>query len=326
MSGKPTPCILADDAGIALAADILNDGGLVAIPTETVYGLAGRADREDAVARIFAAKGRPSFNPLIVHIANYDQAASLIDLTTPTANWHGSPTLPSNVRTYAEGFWPGPVTLVAPVLEGAALAPSVTAGLPTVALRMPAHPVACALIERSGPLAAPSANRSGFVSPTTAAHVLSTLDGRIDLVLDGGPTTEGVESTILKLCADGRWQQLRAGSLDTSLWHPSHFNRRDTEPQERVEAPGQLASHYSPGKPVRLNVRAPNDDEYLLGFAEIEGDQNLSANGDLYEAAAQFYACLHEAAAADQPRIAVAPIPERGIGIAINDRLRRAAA
>ena len=326
MSGKNTPCIPADSEGIARAAGILGEEGLVAIPTETVYGLAGRADSEKAVARIFAAKGRPAFNPLIVHVANLEQAGALTNLDANVADWHGMESTHSDLRTYVAGVWPGPVTLVVPLRAGAPLARAVTAGLDTVALRMPAHPVARALIERTGPLAAPSANRSGFVSPTTAGHVLATLDGRIDLVLDAGPTQSGVESTILKLREDGRWRQLRAGPLDTSLYHESHFPHDDNQPDQMIEAPGQLASHYSPGKPVRLNAREARTDEFFIGFGTVEGDISLSNMGDLEEAAARLYACLHEGAAASQPRIAVAAVPERGIGLAINDRLRRAAA
>jgi L-threonylcarbamoyladenylate synthase len=304
MSGKNvTEVRMADAEGIALAARILESGGLVAVPTETVYGLAARADNADAVARIYAAKGRPDFNPLIVHVTGLEQAARYADLS-PTA------------LALAEAHWPGPLTLVVPRKAGAALAEAVTAGLPTIALRAPAHPVMQALLAAVDfPLAAPSANRSGFISPTTAAHVLASLDGRIDLVLDGGATEAGVESTIVAVRADGRVEELRPGPLLIG----------ERASGGSIEAPGQLASHYAPGKPVRLAAAEADADEFLIGFGPVAGDCTLSAGGDLIEAAARLYACLHQAALAKHPRIAVAPVPEEGIGRAINDRLRRAA-
>ena len=299
MSGKHTPSILADAAGIARGAEILRAGGLVAIPTETVYGLAARADDPVAVARIFAAKGRPAFNPLIVHVAELAEAEALAEFT-PEA------------RRFAEASWPGPVTLVLPRRADAMLAPAVSAGLASVAIRVPRHPVAQAVLRATGvPLAAPSANRSGFVSPTSAAHVLETLGGRIDLVLDAGPSEEGVESTILKLREDGRWEQLRAGPQDILLWHDSFFARLElSEGGAPIEAPGQLASHYSPSKPVRLGAAMAEADEFLIGFGAVGGEVSLSRNGDLAEAGRRLYACLHEAARSAKPRIAVAPVPE----------------
>lgn len=305
MSGKNvTEVRLADAAGIAEAARILESGGLVAVPTETVYGLAARADSADAVAKIYAAKGRPDFNPLIVHVSGVEQAELYAEFS-PVA------------RALAEAHWPGPLTLVLPRRAEAGLAPAVTAGLPTVALRAPAHPAMRALLERCDfPLAAPSANRSGFISPTTPAHVLASLDGRIDMVLDGGPTRAGVESTIVAVRADGSVQELRPGPLQIGVRAEGGS----------IEAPGQLASHYAPGKPVRLNAEGAEAGEFLIGFGSIAGDCTLSASGDLTEAAANLYACLHEAARAPQPRIAVAPVPDEGVGRAINDRLRRAAA
>ena len=293
-----TELLSADAGGLARAETLLREGGLVAIPTETVYGLAARAHDPVAVARIFAAKGRPSFNPLIVHVANPDQARELVDLPAG-----------------AEAFWPGPVTLVLPRKQRANVAPAVSAGLDTLAVRMPDHPVALALIEAVGPLAAPSANRSGLASPTTADHVLASLDGRIAAVIDGGPTTAGLESTILKPDGKGGWIGLRPGPVDSTA------ARIDGS----IEAPGQLASHYSPGKPVRLNVSEVAPDNFHIGFGEGAADCNLSPRGDLVEAAARLYACLHAAAASDKALVTVAPIPERDIGIAINDRLRRAA-
>jgi L-threonylcarbamoyladenylate synthase len=306
MSGKDvTDRVLADAAGIARAAQILESGGIVAVPTETVYGLAARADSAAAVARIYSAKGRPDFNPLIVHVAGLAQAETYAEFA-PQA------------QALAAVHWPGPLTLVLPRRHGVALAPAVTAGLATVALRVPAHPVMQALLAAVDfPLAAPSANRSGFISPTCAAHVLASLDGRIDLVLDGGPTSAGVESTIVAVRDDGRIEELRPGPLAIAVQGAGG---------EGVEAPGQLASHYAPGKPLRLNAITAAPDEYLIGFGAVAGDGTLSAGGDVIEAAARLYACLHHAAQAPEPRIAVAPVPEEGVGRAINDRLRRAAA
>jgi L-threonylcarbamoyladenylate synthase len=305
MSGKNvTDMVLADAAGIARAARILESGGLVAVPTETVYGLAARADSAEAVAKIYAAKGRPDFNPLIVHVAGLAQAERYADFSPEAI-------------ALAEAHWPGPLTLVVPRRADAGLAEAVTAGLPTIALRAPAHPVMRALLAAVDfPLAAPSANRSGFISPTSAAHVLASLDGRIDLVLDGGLTTAGVESTIVAVRADGSIEELRPG--------PLQIGTRGNAKQ--IEAPGQLASHYAPGKPVRLNADRAEADEFLIGFGTVGGDCTLSASGDVTEAATRLYACLHEAARASQPRIAVAPVPEDDVGRAINDRLRRAAA
>lgn len=305
MSGKNvTEVRLADAEGIAKAVQILESGGLVAVPTETVYGLAARADCPEAVARIYAAKGRPDFNPLIVHVAGVAQAQRFADFS-------------DTALALAEAHWPGPLTLVLPRRADAGLAAAVTAGLPTVALRAPAHPAMRALLERLDfPLAAPSANRSGFISPTCADHVLASLDGRIDMVLDGGATTAGVESTIVAVRADGSVEELRPGPLQLGTRGAGGG----------IEAPGQLASHYAPGKPVRLNATEAAPDEFLIGFGAVAGDCTLSAGGDVNEAAARLYACLHEAARAAQSRIAVAPVPEDGVGRAINDRLKRAAA
>ncbi|MFM7379447.1 MAG: L-threonylcarbamoyladenylate synthase [Erythrobacter sp.] len=309
MSGKNvTQVVLADAAGIARAAQILESGGLVAVPTETVYGLAARADNAEAVARIYAAKGRPDFNPLIVHVRDLAQAEDY-------AEFSGA------ARGLAAAHWPGPLTLVVPRRADAGLPEAVTAGLPTVALRAPAHPVMRALLEAvSFPLAAPSANRSGFISPTMPQHVLASLDGRIAMVLDAGATPAGVESTIVAVRADGSIDELRPGPLEIAPIGSS------TPSGGGIEAPGQLASHDAPGKPVRLNADRGEADEFLIGFGAVGGDSTLSQTGDLTEAAARLYACLHEAARAPQPRIAVAPVPEHGLGRAINDRLRRAAA
>ncbi len=309
MSGKNvTEVVQAEPEGIARAARILESGGLVAVPTETVYGLAARADLPEAVARIYAAKGRPSFNPLIVHLRDVAQAERYAVLC-------------DKARALMAVHWPGPLTLVLPRRADAPLADAVTAGLPTVALRAPAHPVMQALMAAVDfPLAAPSANRSGFISPTTPGHVLASLGGRIDLVLDGGACATGVESTIVAVREDGRIEQLRPGPVQVG-----EQGHTGGPVEARVEAPGQLASHYAPGKPVRLGALTAQPDEFLIGFGAVAGDVTLSASGELAEAAARLYACLHEGARAPHPRIAVAPVPEEGIGLAINDRLQRAA-
>jgi len=224
-------------------------------------------------------------------------------------------------RALAAAHWPGPLTLVVPRRADAGLADAVSAGLPTIALRAPAHPVMRALLEAVDfPLAAPSANRSGFISPTCAQHVLASLDGRIDLVLDGGACGAGVESTIVAVRGDGSLEELRPGPVQIG-------GRAAVQGIEaRIEAPGQMTSHYAPGKPVRLGATHAEPDEFWIGFGAWEGDCTLSASGDVGEAAARLYAALHEAARAPQPRIAIAPVPDEGIGRAINDRLRRAAA
>ncbi|RPF71381.1 L-threonylcarbamoyladenylate synthase [Aurantiacibacter spongiae] len=320
-----TPTVPADREGVARALRVLENGGLVALPTETVYGLAARADDAEAVARLFSAKGRPSFNPLIVHVASLEQAAAFTDIERRVADWR-SPHGEISLGEFATEAWGRSATLVVPLRLGAPVAREVTAGLDTIGLRLPNHPVARAVIAGAGPLAAPSANRSGFTSPTTADHVLATLDGRIDLVLDAGPTAAGVESTILKLRDDGRWAILRAGPAFNEAGAPQFLApSAEKSRQTTIEAPGQLARHYSPGKPVRLNAHAREDGEYLIGFGAVTGDATLSATGDVVEAARNLYARLHEAARSDNPRIAVAPVPEQGVGIAINDRLRRAA-
>ena len=305
----------ADAAAIAEAAALLRAGRLVAVPTETVYGLAARADSDAAVAAIYRAKGRPSFNPLIVHVAGTDQAERLAVLGT-------------RARLLAAHFWPGALTLVVPCRNDHALAPAVTAGLPTVALRCPAHPVMQALLQQTGlPLAAPSANRSGAVSPTSAAHVAASIGGKVDLILDGGACSAGIESTIVALREGGGWQILRPGPV-TEAQVTAVLGKRPgaMTSDAAIEAPGQLASHYAPGKPMRLDAAQSAPDEFHIGFGAISGDISLSPSGDLAEAAARLYGVLHRAADAAQPRIAVAPVPGEGIGAAINDRLRRAAA
>lgn len=313
MGDKHATQRLGDDAaGIARAAELLRAGELVALPTETVYGLAARADSAEAVTAIYRAKGRPAFNPLIVHVASLADAERLARFD-------------ERARALAGRFWPGPLTLVLPVREGAQVATAVTAGLPTIALRCPAHPAIHAVLEASAlALAAPSANRSGRVSPTTADHVLASLDGRIAAVLDAGVSARGLESTIVAI-RDDDWQLLREGPIASASIAELLGPSRPVE-SASVEAPGQLAQHYSPGKPVRLEALDAAGDEFLIGFGLVRGDVTLSAQGDLAEAAANLYACLHRAAAASQPRVAIAPVPHEGIGAAINDRLRRSAA
>lgn len=308
MSGKyATETLAADKGGIGHAAEILRAGGLIAVPTETVYGLAARADSDIAVAKIYEAKGRPSFNPLIVHVPSR-RAASTIAEFSPQAD------------ALADAHWPGPLTLVLPRRRDARLAAAVTAGLETVALRVPNHPVMreiLALVDF--PLAAPSANRSGYISPTSAQHVLSSLEGRIDGVIDGGICSAGLESTIVAVRGDGSTQVLRPGPIEFTSGTGGAAARG------MIEAPGQLASHYAPGKPLRLDVNRAESDEFFIGYGEVSGDCSLSPSGSLEEAASRLYGCLHLGAASQKRRIAVAPVPDKGIGRAINDRLRRAA-
>ena len=288
------------------------EGVPVAVPTETVYGLAADATNPDAVARIFEAKGRPGHNPLIIHVADLAQAEAIADL-------------PDGAHGLASAYWPGALTLVVPRRKGSGIAPAATAGLPTIALRSPAHPAMQDLLAACGkPLAAPSANASGGISPTSADHVLRTLGGRIKLIIDGGPTEHGIESTILGFNG-GRLILLRPGPLDFAELVPATQLLEGSASGEIV-APGQLASHYAPTKPLRLDAVGPELGEWMIGFGSSGGDDNLSAQGSLVEAAARLFRALHRADAQDRPRIAVAPIPEEGIGIAINDRLRRAAA
>ena len=310
------------DAAVARAAALIATGGIVAVPTETVYGLAADATRADAVARIYAAKGRPSFNPLIVHVLDLAAAERIA-------------VFDDDARVLAGAFWPGPLTLVLPVRAGAGLTPAVTAGLATVAVRVPAGRAMRALLAACGtPLAAPSANRSGGISPTSAAHVAASLGGAVALVIDDGDCPAGLESTIVA----GR-EVLRPGPITgdavSARLHLGAGRGPDamqpaTEPgpgprQGGVSAPGQLASHYAPTKPVRLNATTADADEWLIGFGPVAGDDTLSATGDLSEAAARLFAALHRADASRRQRIAVAPVPPDGIGEAINDRLRRAA-
>jgi L-threonylcarbamoyladenylate synthase len=300
-----TEVLPATDAAIARAAELVLAGEPVAVPTETVYGLAADATNPAAVARIYSAKGRPDFNPLIVHIRDLAHAETIGDFS-------------ECAHALAEAHWPGPLTLVVPLRPDAGLAEAVTAGLGTVALRCPAYPVMQALLrETRRPLAAPSANASGTISPTSAEHVLRTLSGRIPLILDGGATQIGLESTIVAVEGD-TMRMLRPGSLV--------LPGVQAGPSKRIEAPGQLESHYAPFKPLRLGAERAEAGEWLIGFGAVQGQDSLSPGGDLAEAAAKLFAALHRADRQDAQRIAVAPIPEKGEGIAINDRLRRAAA
>ena len=293
----------SEDA-VAEAAHLILAGEPVAVATETVYGLAADATNASAVARIYEAKGRPSFNPLIVHVPDL-VAAERIGMFNDDA------------RALAAQHWPGPLTLVVPLREGSDIASIVTAGLPTIGLRIPAHPAMQALLEAAGrPLAAPSANASGSISPTRAEHVLKSLGGRIPLIVDSGPTERGLESTIVA-ATGGPLRLLRPGPIEVDA---------RLEAGDRIEAPGQLASHYAPSKPLRLNASEANSDEYWVGFGVVARGANLSPSGDLIEAAAKLFDLLHQADESDKPRIAVAPVPDTGLGAAINDRLRRAAA
>lgn len=299
---------------IAAAAALITAGATVAVPTETVYGLAARADEGSAVAKIYAAKGRPAFNPLIVHVATLAQAETIAIFD-------------DRARALAAAFWPGALTMVLPLRPDARIASLVTAGLDTVALRMPAHPAMRALLEAGGlPLAAPSANASGAISPTRAEHVLRSLGGRIPLVLDAGPTGLGLESTIVGFAADAL-ELLRPGPVTAdALTEASGLPVRMRGHGAAINAPGQLESHYAPSKPLRLNARTAQAGEWLLGFGDIEGDATLSASVDLAEAASRLFDLLHEADCAPGTAIAIAPIPHHGLGAAINDRLARAAA
>ena len=305
LSGAPTDMVTA--------AAILGSGGLVAFPTETVYGLGADARNDTAVASIYAAKGRPSFNPLIVHVSDMKTAARYVDFNDTAVQ-------------LAQAFWPGALTLVLPLRANAGISKLVTAGLQTLAIRVPDHPIGQALLAAfDGPIAAPSANPSGRVSPTTANHVIAGLNGKIDAVIDGGACPVGLESTIVS-CGDTP-TLLRAGgvpveALSACLGQPLAA----AENAETPTAPGQLASHYAPIGTLRLNVENPQPDETYLGFGPMAADLSLSLSADLLEAAANLFDCLHKLDAMDASKIAVAPIPDTGLGRAINDRLRRAAA
>ena len=311
MKAETTETLRDDPAGIDRACAHLKAGRLVAFPTETVYGLAADARNGAAVASIYAAKERPRFNPLIVHIPDLESAQRI-------------GTFNDNAAELAQAFWPGPLSLVVPLRENHGLSDLVTAGLKTVALRVPSHPFANTLLNAfSGPLAAPSANPSGRISPTCAEHVMAGLDGRIAAVLDGGACAVGLESTIIdpgppvrQLRSGGVAEEAIAACLNAPLLGPK---------DGPITSPGQMTSHYAPTASMRLNATRKSETEVHLGFGEIQGDLSLSTTGDLLEAAANLFGCLHELDADGRP-IAVAPIPEHGLGQAINDRLQRAAA
>jgi L-threonylcarbamoyladenylate synthase len=313
-----TRVLRTDNQSIEAAASCLRAGGLVAFPTETVYGLGADAGNGEAVARLYAAKERPAFNPLIAHVADLAAARRLADFDAAAAK-------------LAAAFWPGPLTLVLPKRPGCGVADLALAGLDSVALRVPSHPVALALLKAfGGPVVAPSANRSGHVSPTSAAHVLTDLRGRIDMVIDGGTCDVGVESTIVSLL--GAPTLLRSGGLPRE--QIEHLLGRalaaSTVADEAPLAPGMLASHYAPKASLRLNAAAPRDGEALLAFGlarEFAGTTlNLSARGDLIEAAANLFSHLRALDASGARTIAVMTVPQDGLGEAINDRLARAAA
>lgn len=311
-----TETLTPDAEGIARAAALLRTGQLVALPTETVYGLAGDATIDMACARIFEAKGRPRFNPLIVHLPSREAAEAIAEFN-------------ATARDLAQAFWPGPLTLVLPLKPGHGLSPLVTGGLDTVALRIPEHATMQAVLSAlGGPIAAPSANRSGRISPTTATHVLSGLSGRIAAVLDAGPCPVGVESTILAPGPDAT-RLLREGGLPREAIEPlTGPLRTDTTPG-RISAPGQLGSHYAPAASVALNSDLSDPATIRVGFGPAEAEFSLSRTGDLVEAAANLFRILHEADAQATKRgvpIHIARVPEKGLGRAINDRLRRAAA
>jgi L-threonylcarbamoyladenylate synthase len=291
-------------AAIAEAALLIRAGYPVAVPTETVYGLAADATNGEAVARIYEAKGRPSFNPLIVHVLDL-AAAEEIGVFDDVS------------RGLAERYWPGPLTIIVPLRSDSGIAPIVTAGLDTIAVRVPVHRAMRAVIEAADcPLAAPSANMSGRVSPTRAEHVLVTLDTKVRLIIDDGDTPHGLESTIVAV-RDAALLLLRSGPivLDDVVGTQSSI----------ITAPGQMASHYAPRKPLRLDAIAAQGDEWMIGFGTVTGNDTLSAGGNMVEAAAKLFAALHVADASQYTKIAMAPVPRTGLGIAINDRLTRGA-
>lgn len=297
---------------LAQAADILSGGGLVAMPTETVYGLACDASNPEAVARLYAAKGRPSFNPLIAHVSAMEMAQQ-------------EGVMSAKAETMAHAFWPGPLTLVLPCVSNGTVCDLARAGLDTIGIRFPRHPGAQALITAFGkPVVAPSANRSGHVSPTLAQHVADDLGERIDLILDGGPCTAGIESTIVSFTAD-QPVLLRKGAVETSRLSAHLGEAIALHTDDSIVAPGQLKSHYAPNASLRLNADAPSADEAWLGFGPSpHAGLNLSTKGDLIEAATNLFAMLRTLDTRAS-RIAVASIPHEGLGEAINDRLARAA-
>ncbi|AGI65947.1 Sua5/YciO/YrdC/YwlC family protein [Octadecabacter antarcticus 307] len=313
MNNLTTRIFVTDRTELDKAACVLAGGGLVAFPTETVYGLGVDACNSDAVARLYLAKGRPSFNPLIVHIGSIEAAQQFVDFD-------------DTALALAQAFWPGALTLVLPLRHDSTISPLVTAGLGTLAIRVPDHGVANRLLAAfGGPIAAPSANPSGQVSPTKFAHVRDLMSGRIDGVIDGGDCGVGLESTIIAMKPVPTL--LRAGGLPVEAIEAAlGYNLALTGETSAPSSPGQLASHYAPKGTVRLNARSVETGETLLGFGPVEAVINLSSSGDLVQAAAGLFDALHQLNAMGAARIAVSPIPDHGLGRAINDRLRRAAA
>lgn len=293
-----------NDDAIAEGAAQIRAGLPVAVPTETVYGLAADAENGDAVARIFEVKQRPDFNPLIVHVRNLEQAVRFATFNEAAIR-------------LAERYWPGPLTLVLPLRPGGQISSLVTAGLDSIALRIPAHRAMQALLAATGcPLAAPSANASGTISPTTAQHVFRTLAGRIPMIIDDGPTPIGIESTVVRCDGQGIYVLRPGPIIIDGAERPSTCN---------IESPGQMQKHYAPTKPLRLDATVAHADEWLIGFGAVDGDRNLSPSGDLVEVMANLFDALHQADESGRARIAVAPISGDGIAESIRDRLARAA-
>jgi len=315
-----TRVLQPDSNGIGEAVQLLHDGALVAFPTETVYGLGADARNGEAVAGIFAAKGRPSFNPLIVHVASLDAAEELVEL-------------PPELRNLGLAFWPGAITLVAPLRPASGLSDLVSAGLPTIAVRVPSHPLALSILEIfGGPVAAPSANPSGQISPTTSDHVMDGLNGKIAAVVNGGACAVGLESTIVGYGANGA-VLLRPGGVPSEAIEAALGQPLLPATPDKIEAPGQMLSHYAPSSQLRMNADAPTGSEAYLAFGNSEGLPNcldLSKSGDLREAASNLFAHLRDldamVTAQNLTGIAACPIPETGLGLAINDRLNRASA
>lgn len=301
---------------IAGAAQALVAGELVAFPTETVYGLGADASNDKAVAKVYAAKGRPAFNPLITHVADAESAFAL-------------GVFPEPARKLAAAFWPGPLSIVVPRAKGCPVSLLASSGLDSIAIRVPSHPMALELLKAvARPVVAPSANPSGRVSPTTAEHVKRHLGTKVAVILDGGRSRVGVESTVVSFLGDGP-KLLRPGGIPLAdIERVAGVTLAREAHAERPHAPGQLASHYAPQAELRLNAEAPRDGEIYLGFGPLHahGPYSLSSGGDLVEAAANLFRLLHEIDEAGAARIAVAPIPHMGLGEAINDRLTRAAA
>ena len=313
MNNLTTRIFATDKMELDAAASVLVDGGLIAFPTETVYGLGVDAHNSDAVARLYQAKGRPSFNPLIVHVGSIQAAQQFVEFD-------------HTALALAQAFWPGALTLVLPLRDDAIISPLVTAGLTTLAIRVPDHDIANGLLTSfGGPIAAPSANPSGQISPTKFAHVRDLMSGRIDGIVDGGNCSVGLESTIV--ATQPVPILLRAGGLPVEMIEAAlGFNLALANEMSSLSSPGQLASHYAPVGTMRLNAQTVETGETLLGYGPVEAALNLSPSGDLVQAAGGLFDALHQLNAMGASRIAVSPIPYHGLGRAINDRLRRAAA